>query len=207
MNPFFNQGGDHIDNIQIYFIPENYKGMVNLLGRSVRRNNLIQAGIFGITSFILSFILIRHSLTRDLSESVGWALVPAFSIGFFCISGIKGQSLLGYLSNMLAYYRSRRTAYFNPRIKREKPVYKDREGQTAVRKLKDAAKKTVLHPAKIRVTAGSSDGIDPSMLYFEDDIGCVEKPYEYMTLRERYQRKKKRRKGHGREKKIAGLRL
>ena len=181
--------------------------MVNIFGRSVRLNNLLQAGLFGTLMFIASYMIIRRFITADLSESLGWALVPAFSMVFFCITGIRGQSLLGYLSNMLAYYRSRRTAYFNPRIKREKPVYANREGQPAVRKLRDAAEKAVLHPAKIRVTAGSSDDIDTSMLYFEDDIGCVEKPYEYMTLRERYQRRKKRRKGNGREKKIAGLRL
>ncbi len=181
--------------------------MVNIFGRSVRRNNLLQAVLFSTLIFAAAFVLIRQFITQDLSESIGWALVPAFSMAFFCITGIRGQSLLGYLSNMLAYYRSRRTAYFNPRIKREEPVYANREGQPAVRKLRDAAEKAVLHPAKIRATADSSDGIDPSTLYFEDDIGCVEKPYEYMTLRERYRRRKKRRKGNGREKKIAGLRL
>ena len=199
-------GGDGIDSIQVYFIPENYKGMVNLFGRSFRRNNLIQAGIFGAVIFIASFVLIHRFIPADLPDTIGWALVPAFCMAFFCITGIRGQSLLGYLSNMAEFYRTRRTAYFNPRIKLETSKKQKAAEPPVFGRIRNGRLKDLSLPHAKERPEQADEAVDTAQLFFEDDIGVVEKPYEYLTFRERRNRDRKGRR-HGKEKKIAGLRL
>ena len=225
------------EQYEVYPIPPNLRGMIPVLGNSIRTANLIQACILSLLVFIAVFAVLTMYEVEDLASVTGWALVPASAVGALCIHGINGDSVLGFLKSLLRYGKRRRTAYYNPRVKQEAVSIVKAVSDAETDVLPRQKLQQLLERYKEKAEQRNSEehlsmeenagGFDQSRMFFEDDVGIIDKPLEYMTKKERRAYEKRRRKeekairkelkkaekgrkknarGKKKEKKIAGIR-
>lgn len=194
------------DAYDVVPIPPNYQGTIILFGMAFAKWNLIEAFILAVIIFFsVLAILMRHTET-DLSTMIGWSAVPAVSAGVLALRGINGDDLLSFLRHIIMWQRKRRVAYYNPRVKTEAfPAIGDHERSD--KETLPREKIIALYSGyreKLGVTGRERSSENTDILetsdikdmYFEDDIGIIDKPAEYMTKAERraFERMIRRRK-------------
>ena len=194
------------ETYDVVAIPPNYQGTIILFGMAFAKWNLIEAVVLAVIIFFAVLaVLIRHAAS-DLSTLIGWAAVPAVSAGVLALRGINGDDLLSFLRHVIVWQRKRRIAYYNPRVKTE--AFPAVGGQERSDRNPLPREKIIALYSGYREkfgelgrerTAGNTDAAeaaDMKDMYFEDDIGIIDKPAAYMTQAERraFERMIRRRK-------------
>ena len=186
-----------------FFIPGNFQSGINFAGLTFSGSRLIQAGVLAAIPFAIAFyVLPAMGFELDIAPTISATLVFAVALGYFGIFGINGDSLLGFLSNVMKFNKGKRTAYYNPRVKTEAVSYdydSDEDKQLLPRdkviamynKYRDAFDEKARQKA---VDQQAEADAQNEVLFFEDDEGTVNKPIEYMTKKEykAYLKEKKR---------------
>jgi len=203
-----------INNTEEYcerYIPDNYENGINFAGFNFRPIFLIEGIILGIIFFALSIFLLYVCGNRRINSStIGICLVPSVLAVVIGIKGINDEPLTTFIKNLRRFNCNKRFAYYNPRIKTEiKSIYATGEDgshyilpRDRIIALFTKYKKTLteINIKKIEEEKGENKFIKEQM-YFEDDIGVVDKPVEYMNKQEykQYKANLKREKKRGRK--------
>ena len=194
---------DNNEDYKIRQIPDNFGSGINIAGMHFGVVFLAEGIILAVLALAGVFIILKLSGMTDIGQMLGISLVFA---GIFLVIGIKGindEPITTFVRNLAAFNKGRRTAYYNPRIKLEaKPVKAEniKENKDAIprekimaafNKYKEALDKKQAEKAKAFEEANA---FDESNMFFEDDIGIIKKPSQYMSREEAdsYEKKKKK---------------
>lgn len=207
-----------------FFLPKNFQNGISIGTRSYSPALLLQGVILALLPVLISYwILPAFGILLSVSDSLGTVLMFSTLLGYAGIHGAKGGTLLQFLKSVIRFYQSRRTAYYNPRIKAEAGIGKEKgksEKELPGEKLQKLFA-GMRRSSQKRPDPGPESEVreaEDDSLFFEEDIGIVETPVEYMTPKEyrayrkklrkeeRLQRKeeKQNRKEEGNEKRKAG---
>lgn len=175
-------------------IPDNFENGINFAGFNFRPIFLIEGIILGILFFGVSIGLMFAFGIRSISSStIGICLVPSVLAIILGIKGINDEPLTTFIKNLRYFNTSKRTTYYNPRIKTEiKSIGSggDNSGQYILPRDRIIALFTKYKKAldeknikRLEEEKGTNKFVQ-SQMYFEDDIGVVDKPIEYMSKQE-----------------------
>lgn len=194
------------EEYKVRHIPENYGGGINILGMHFDIIFLIEGIIMAVLIFIPALYILAVSGIGDLPGIMGLSLSLS-GIGLFLgIRGINDEPVTTFISNAMAFSRKRRTAYYNPRVKREAKPFKEMEeeresgilsrenAERIYEKVKDEKRK--YEDRKIRQLE-EKNAFDRYNMFFEDDEGIIKKPSEYIPESERKKTEKKKKKVKG----------
>ena len=192
------------EDYKVRRIPENFGNGINIAGFHFRVIFLVEGIILALIMLIISFIVMKSIGLKDIGSMLGVALVFVGVALFIGIKGINDEPITTFIGNIMFFNKHRRTAYYNPRIKLEaKSVMAEKienENKDAIprekilaffSKYKTAMDKKQQEKAKAFEEANA---FDKSQMYFEDDIGIIKRPSQYMTREEsdEYDRKKRK---------------
>ena len=186
---------------QIY-IPVNFETGITILGKSYPVGNTIQGAVFLVFPYVFFFLILKKYLGINLSWNTAFALSTVIGVpcGMGGLSGIYGATFLQWVSMWFNFMRHRRSAYYNPRVKTEARCTLNLEHKTeflSPEYFQEQIKKIMEKRKQQHVDAFAQEMAeeeDAGVLYFAEDAGKVDKPYEYMSGRERRAYRKKLRK-------------
>ena len=109
---------------RVYYLPPNYKKGISILGQVYPVPNVLQSSFFFL-SFSLLFYSLHLGWEWQFNAIVYLLLLVIF--GGLGLHGVDGDDLFTFLKRWLRFHRTRRTAYYNPRVKTEAimPQYED----------------------------------------------------------------------------------
>lgn len=172
----------------VEYIPPNFKEGVSVFGFMIKIGNVLQA-----VPFIALIVLLVFTAGANLSTLVKLIIliVTVLPVAFLGAVGINGDSLFAFLRNVIKTARVKRMYLYNPRVKAE--LKASNEETSAANMLprekiqmfmdEKRTKKEQIHDYK----KFDFDGV-----FFEDDEGFAEKPYETLNGREKKAVKKAR---------------
>lgn len=175
-------------------IPDNFENGINFAGFNFRPIFLIEGIILGIICFVSTIALMFAFGVRHISSStIGICLVPCVLAIILGIKGINDEPLTTFIRNLRYFNSHKRTTYYNPRIKTEiKSIGNDLSNSGAYILPRDRIialftkyKKAMdeKNIKKLEEEKGTNAFVKERM-YFEDDVGVVDKPIEYMSKQE-----------------------
>lgn len=182
------------EKVPVYFLPNNFKTGVSIMGTTVSTTNLTQAILTIVPAEMLIFwILPSISPVLDFAFNIKISIsIPVdLVLGYLCIVGINERPLFSYVSAWFNFNKTKVHAFYNPRIKNEaRPVYLDSDDSSMLPrdKLRKVYEKfKTKYDEKQHENAEKQQALlmeDRNTVYFADDIGVVDKPVEYMTPKE-----------------------
>ena len=191
------------EDYKVRHIPENFGNGVDFLGLHFEIRFLAEGIIFGLLLFLLSFSLLSSIFVAKKGTSLGLSLVFSGLSFFFGVRGINDEPITVFLSHVRTFRRNRRTAYYNPRIKLEaRSITKEKK----TKKQEELPREKILgafekykrifdRKQQERAKAfEEQNAFDASNMFFEDDIGVIQKPDSYMTEEEVEKLEKKKKK-------------
>ena len=188
-----------------FFLPKNFQNGISIGTRSYSPALLLQGVILALFPVLIAYwILPAFGILLSVSDSLGTVLMFSTLLGYAGIHGAKGGTLLQFLKSVIRFYQSRRTAYYNPRIKAEAGIEKDTEEKELPGEKLQKLFSGMRQPSKRHTDPGNESEVreaEDGSLFFEEDIGIVETPVEYMTPKEYRAYRKKLRKEERRQKK------
>lgn len=99
------------------YVPNNYQSGVNVLGKTFKVFNLVEAGILGIGSFLLTyFILKKFSVSTETMLATSICMCAPFIL--LGLNGIDNESLHEYISHIIMHFKNRRIVKYNPKVKK-----------------------------------------------------------------------------------------
>lgn len=184
---------DDDNNVDIEFIPLNYKDVIPILGMVFPVKNLIQGCILGIIGALLCYIIIPY-FNLETSTIISTSIIVIGGLTILGIMGVNGDTLFDFIVEFILFHKRKRDAYYNPRVKTEATSVVI-ESQSENRELLPRDRILALFEKykdkideKNRIKSKENYNfadVDIYHTFFEDDIGIVEKPLEYMTPGER----------------------
>ena len=175
-------------------IPINFENGLNVSGNNFSARNIIEACILApLVAIIL--LMIVAPLDIPLNLKITLIFTAIILVGGGALMGINNDPLSTFLINTIRSNLKKRAAYYNPRIKFEaKSALEDEE----LTKEKEQQYKSIFDKYKEQmfntqpIIDPKDIEIDLTNVFFEDDIGIIDKPIEEMTKRERRQYEKDR---------------
>ena len=186
------------DKAYPFIIPANYHNQFHFMNRPYEYKFVLQTGILTISATLLMWFGLIKVFSTVTALSV--IIFADALIIIFSMNGIQGDTFIGFLLKVLRYKKRRRVAYYNPRVKKEADPGFTKEHELLPREklmnLYNIYKKNFDEKHQRNAEAAVSDELKHEVLFFQDDIGIVDKPYEYMTRKERrdYERNQKKMK-------------
>ncbi len=179
-----------------FTIPANYYNQFHFMGKPYEYKFVIQTAII----VFIATLALWFGLTQfmDKITTISVILFVDVLVALLSLNGIQGDTFIGFISKVLRYRSRRRIAYYNPRAKVEAESTLNTEREMLPRDrlvaLYDKYKKSFdAHHQKNAELTINNQNVDEN-LYFQDDIGVVDKPYEYMTRKERWEYDRKMKK-------------
>lgn len=178
-----------------YNIPKNFEAGVSILGMTFKTRNLIE-GIFLLVVLFGGTYYLTMELSFDIRITVSiFISVPVAAVA---VNGIHGDPLSTRICIIYQYFRRKRSCFYNPRLKTEMSPMDLRVNafnllpRDKLNMLYDDFKSSSEKKQSELLEKLNQDRMEG--MYFQDDEGVLEKPYEYMTKKEQkaYDREKKR---------------
>ncbi|MCC8139760.1 MAG: hypothetical protein LIO67_05605 [Lachnospiraceae bacterium] len=182
-----------------YHIPQNYNTSRKLADLADARG--LAEGVILALPILKGITLLHIDGTWKLTACVTAAILCILAGSF----GFNGEYLSEFLLTLFRYAQGRRIVYYNPRVKLEaKPEYLEEK------------EKTLLPRERIQRFLGRMEETETeeqylweaNEIYFEDDIGVVEKPEALKTgVEKRKDRRKRKQSMEKHEKPETGRRF
>lgn len=188
-------------------IPDNYENGINFAGFSFKPIFLVEGIVLGVICFGLTLFIISLFKKDGIdSTTIGIALVPTLGAVFLGIKGINDEPITTFIGNVSKFSRSRRIAYYNPRIRTDEKSISESELESDTNVLPKDKIIAVFNKMRKAISDRNIEKIEDDNnqnslsnkpMYFEDDVGIIDKPVEYMSAKEyrKYKAENKRKKG------------
>lgn len=182
------------EEYNVKHIPPNFENGINFLGLSFKPIYLIEGAVCGILAFLGFFFLFRKFFgMSDIGQTAGISLVFAGILTFLGIRGVNDEPISTCLYNLITFVKNKRTAFYNPRVKKEAVSFEEERVNTdpaaeaiprerilaLINNLKEK------HSDKVYV---DESFFNPDLMQFEDDKLLEEK--EKQEEKEKRGRKK-----------------
>lgn len=171
-------------------IPKNFQAGINLFGGSYEFGNIIQGIIMaGLGVFIIFGGCKFLHINASIESRIGFALALGGTLGYLGLAGIEGETLIGLIKNIILFEKNKRTAYYNPRIKKEAcTCVFEREDEILPRDkilmMYDKYKQEINKKDQDKALMSQFSLNENEDMFFNDDEGFVDKPLEYMSKKE-----------------------
>lgn len=178
-------------------IPENFADTGRCFNGLFRTRNLVEGVIIAAP-----FAYVTTHLGLEMNQTIVVTAVVAGGVLVGCIVGINGDSITEWIMHVAMYFRHKRVAKYNPRVKNEAtPGYLTKErGELPVEKIRRLAGQ-ISNKMNDQETV-SSEIYDPIYKeFFEDDLGYVETPDDLKSRKERRQERKEKKKAEKQKRK------
>lgn len=192
-------------NPDVKYIPKNYEIGVNLLGFNFKLRFLIEGTIAALIIFIIVFVILNY-FNIEFATKIGYSIAFALIGLLLGIRGINDEPLTEFIGHYFKYIKRKRTAFYNPRVKKEIKPYleqiqnnKNADVFETARSIYNKYKHKIEKNNQLKTMEYQNQNVfDKENMFFEDDIGVINKPYEYMTKKERkiYDKKHKKERGN-----------
>lgn len=182
------------------YIPTNHGEGQAVAGYIVKTRNLIEGILMGGIPF---FLVMYWTIGLSISTRVTLAAVISCPLLILGINGINGDAFTVFIKTWVKFKRRRRILFYNPRVKTELlPLVLERDKEELLPREKLAkfveAKKDLRKTRRISKNELALTQTEDGFVFFEDDIGILEKPDDYKTdkeIRAEKRRKKKLKNG------------
>ena len=108
-----------MQNIETHHVPMNIDEHMFIYFVSFKKINMIQAVIVGLPVIFLSLSFLLYLDLLSFGQNVGLAFMLGLISAGFTYSGVKGDTLFGYIYSMITQIFNKRISFYNPRIKTE----------------------------------------------------------------------------------------
>lgn len=168
------------ESIITHPVPINVKEYGSFWMFSFKKANGYQAVIFGVLATIISFFILFQINLFDIPTLIGFALTLGFAVGIVTLLGVRGDTLLSTLINMIIFNRNKRTVYYNPRIKTDQlsmannPVIGSSLPREKIQKIYRNIKKKLDQKIKDRAILSQASSEDVGEVIFADDLHLKE---------------------------------
>ena len=212
------------EDYQVLPIPMNTEFDFNIGSYTFQIKNLAEGIVIGGTIGLLLYLFCKK-FSIPYGTAITIVLFGALGGAYLGIKGINGETVPGYLFNILKFHKNRRITHYNPRIKDEKRFFTeetDDDDYVIPRERLEALYRKVVAKADMENAKNNlqKEELDTSYMFFEDDISYLGKPVELMTKAEKRKlarqlkkkarleakQRKKELKDARKKKKIAGIR-
>lgn len=183
------------DDLTPLYIPPSFKAPIVIFNNAIPFKFFIEGIIFALIP-VPFFIYIAPNFGFDFRNmnSIVTMVLSCGVFGLLGITGINNATIPELLYMILKYQKRKRVCYYNDRVKTQDEFaislsdLTSDDSKFSEEMLKHLATKITTTSQENRIeTAEQRLGniARPDNLFFEDDIGKVEKPWEYMTKAER----------------------
>lgn len=189
------------ERIRSAFIPDNFQTGINVMGKSYTIISLIEGGALLLLFGGGTFIILRN-FNVAIETVIGVSLAVGAPLGALGVMGINNEPLHTFFLNVIKYFKNRRIAKYNPRIKTEaKPVGAD--GDTTLQADMLPRDKVIKYYEQFKskmdersrnkmLESEEQQNNQEQQYYFEDDIGIIDMPGELMSNTNKKQKKQKK---------------
>lgn len=184
------------EKIATVFIPSNIQEGLDLGGLSLNPKRLFEAivgGALGGFLMVELFSFLSQYFKIGIETKIVFIIIAAGVLAFIGYTGANNETFSQFIYHVIQFKRSKRIAYYNPRVKTEiKSVSESTDvseeqllPRDKIQKFIDnyqynASRKTAQRIAETEQTHKAE-----GRMYFEDDIGVVLPPDAYMTKSEK----------------------
>lgn len=180
---------DNKEMRRVYFLPQNFSGGVNLVGFNMDIRNLIEGSLLAV--LVLAIDWKFANFFSGLPQKASFMLITgacAFALGF---NGYRGDPFSTALANMIKFNKEKRICYYNnrPKIEAKPKSLKKLTGETEIFGRKQAQELIAKYKAK---SSSFNEDERPDTLFFEEDIGIVNMPDNYIGAKKEAKERKKR---------------
>lgn len=168
------------------YIPTNQGEGQAFIGHIVKTRNLIEGILMGSIPF---FFVMYWTQGYAFSTRVTLAALIGCPLMFVGLNGINGDSITVFLRVWLKFNKKRRVLFYNPRVKTEAmPLIfeKSKEETSAKDQVIKYIEKKIEVQKKKRISKNelAMTQTEDGLVFFEDDIGILDKPDDYKTAKE-----------------------
>ena len=195
------------DKPRSVFIPNNYKAGLSFFGFKINLRYAIEGGILATFPLIIGFIVVPKLLGISLVDTFTVTFFFALLFGAVGIYGIDGSPISVYIKDIINAKNNKRESYYNPRVKNEiNSIFINKsEGEQMLPREKileiiNNYQKQIDEKTQ-KEMENSLEAMKNNNAFFEDDIGIIEKPTEYMSDKELKLIEKQKRKEQANERK------
>ena len=211
------------EDYQVLPIPMNTEFDFNIGSYTFQIKNLAEGIAIGGAIGVSLYLLCRR-FAIPYGTAITIILFGTLGGAYLGIKGINGETVPGYLLNIIRFHKKRRITHYNPRIKAEKRFFTeetDDDDYVIPRERLEALYRKVVAKADMENAKNNlqKEELDTSYMFFEDDISYLGKPMELMSKAEKRKlarrlkkkarleakKKKKEMKDAKKKKKIAGI--
>jgi len=179
------------------YIPENYEIGINVGGMHFRTRNFIEGLVLAVVFGGLSYCFFNKMSFIEYGTRIGLIISFAVMGLVLGIIGINDEPISVFFLNWIRFLKNKRSAFYNPHTKtrdknKVKPylfTYKEEKESISsekissfYRKFKSSIEKNQIEKM---VEYQKANTFNETTMFFQDDDGSYEKPFEYMNRSER----------------------
>ena len=179
------------DKPRTVFIPNNYKAGISIFGFKINLRYAIEGGVLACIPLIIGIVIVPKTLGLSFSEILPTTFFFVLLFGALGIYGIDNSPVSVFITDFINAKKNKRETYYNPRVKNEvmsifSNVRPKDEQMLPREKILEIINKYQKQMDNANQKELESESIynKKEKIYFEDDIGIVNKPYEYMSEKE-----------------------
>lgn len=187
-------------NLDPLFIPPNYKSPATFLGHTMSMKFVIEGVILALLPvlFIL-FALPKLGVNLTNTQTMVACISMGATSGMLGCTGINSMTFPEFMAVILRYGKEKKVCYYNSRVK-DKDEYlmtvndlNKKNEMLSTDLLKGFVDKSFTSVKENRIENAMqkySNIEKPEEMFFEEDVGKIKTPWEYMTGKERKKAKK-----------------
>lgn len=187
------------EKVRINYIPPNFDDDFSVGNFSFDIRYLAETAVLAVIGLLVAHLIVsllaNTIFELDMSSAVITYIICLIAFGGIGMKGIAGDPVYVFLFNLIKFQKKKRIAFYNPRVKTEKKfvLIEDEQNEVETNIVREKVLGMV-ESVKTSLTDKSLEKIEQmereqeesySNLFFEDDIGVVEKPTEYLTSAEK----------------------
>lgn len=176
------------ETYNVEYIPNNIDVGINILGFNLKARFLAEGIILGVILSAITYFMIQETAVQ-VGTKIGTAIAVGVIGLFVGIRGLNDEPVTEFIYHAIKFSSKQRTAFYNPRVRHEAKPYIQEIQNSKREKLMNIysqyKEKTEKSNQEKSYSYQNDNIFDSSNMYFEDDIGVIDKPVEYMSSKEK----------------------
>ena len=107
------------ERIVIHPVPINIEDYSFIGPFAFKKINALQGIVVGLLVTFLLFNVINYFEIFQAVHVLGFSIAIGGGVFFLALFGIRGDSLFGYFKTLISFRKNKRSAFYNPRVKKE----------------------------------------------------------------------------------------
>jgi len=175
------------EEYQVKRIPENYENGIHIIGFKFKTSFFIEGVVLSVAVIAILFLFLNNIVHLKLTNMLPILIIFGGLAFYLGAKGINDELITTFIKNVIKFNKSRRVAYYNPRIKAEAKHITEQERLQENKdvlpfdKIKNLINKKDMVKTEEK---GEQPTFDKDNMFFEDDKGIVDTPNSYRSKKE-----------------------